>query len=306
VEARSDPRSLKAHVLLVAITLIWGATFVTIKDALGDASPLAFNLLRMLLATLCLAAIFPKQLKRAGRAEVIASLPVGVFLFLGYTLQTSGLRLTTPSKSAFITGLSVVLVPLFMFILFRRKLSVWSAAGVLAALVGLALLALPPGQQWHDLAAINPGDVLTSGCAVSFALHIIFLGRATSAQRVPRVSYKSVAVLQTLFATVLMAAALPLARPLTGVGAFVQWTPRLAVALIITAVLATALAFAVQSWAQQFTPPTHTALIFALEPVFALITSYVLLGERLGGRALVGCASILGSVLLSELMPQRD
>lgn len=276
------------------VTLIWGVTFVTIKDALNDVSPLLFNALRMALAFICLLPIYARELRRIGRRELLMSLPVGILLFLGYSFQTTGLRLTTPSKSAFITGLSVALVPLFMFALFRRKISIWAAIGVAAAFIGLAMLALPSGENWSDLALVNPGDWLTLACAIAFALHIIFLGRATQA-----VSFKAVAVLQTGIAAVLMASAVPLFEQ-----PHMIWSQRVIIAVVITAVLATAAAFAIQSWAQQFTPPTNTALIFTMEPVFAAITSYMVLHERLGRRALLGCGFILSAVLISELIPQ--
>ncbi len=286
-------RSAKAHILLALVTLIWGATFVTVKEALTDASPLLFNTMRMALAFVCLAALYPKTLKRIRAAEVRASLPVGVLLFAAYAFQTCGLRLTTPSKSAFITGLMVVLVPVFMLVLFRRRLNAWAATGVLAAFAGLGCLALPEGDSWRDLAQVNPGDWLTLGCAIAFALHIIFLGRATE-----RVSYKAVAILQTGFAAVLMGTSAPLFEHL-----HVVWSSRVIFAVFVTAVFATAFAFTIQSWAQQFTPPTHTALILTLEPVFAAMTSYIVLRERLGPRALAGCALILAGVVISELMP---
>jgi drug/metabolite transporter (DMT)-like permease len=286
-------RKLHAHLLLTLVALIWGATFVVIKGALSNVSPLLFNAIRMTAATFCLAALYPREVTGLKSKAFLFSLPVGLFLFAGYALQTTGLRLTTPSKSAFITGLSVVLVPLFMFAFFRRRLSMWSATGVLASFIGLATLALPAGQAWSDFSRVNPGDWLTLGCAISFALHIIMLGRATE-----RVSFKAVAILQTGVAAVLMWLSVPIFEQ-----PHILWSRVVIVALIITAVFATAFAFGVQSWAQQFTPPTHTALIFTLEPVFAAATSYLVLGERLGGRSLLGCGLILSGVLLSELMP---
>jgi drug/metabolite transporter (DMT)-like permease len=287
-------RSLKAHLLLVLIALIWGATFVVIKDALKDATPLLFNAIRMALAFACLAAFYPRDFKRVTGTQLLTALPVGVFLFAGYAFQTTGLRLTTASKSAFITGLSVVLVPLFLFVLFKRKLSIWSVLGVAAAFCGLAMLALPAGQSWRDLAQVNRGDWLTLACAISFAFHIIWIGRATE-----RISFQSVAIVQTGVAAALMFASVPVFEH-----AYLALTPRVVLALIVTAVFATAVAFTVQSWAQQFTPPTHTALIFSLEPVFAAGTSYLVLQERLGTRTATGCALILAGVLISELVPQ--
>jgi drug/metabolite transporter (DMT)-like permease len=142
-----------------------------------------------------------------------------------------------------------------------------------------------------DLSSVNRGDLLTLGCAVAFGFHIIFLGRATKKH-----PFEQMAVLQTAIAAVLMFLTIPIAEHPHAV-----WTPRVLWAIAVTGVLCTAVAFSIQAWAQQFTPPTHTALIFALEPVFAWVTSYFVLRERLGGRAAVGAVLILGGILLSEL-----
>jgi drug/metabolite transporter (DMT)-like permease len=285
-------RSLKAHILLVLITLIWGVTFVVIKDALADISPLYFNVLRMTLAAVCLAGVFWRHLLRIDRGTLVAGLVCGAFLWAGYEFQTTGLVLTTPSKSAFLTGVSVVLVPVFLTLVWRRRVNHWTVAGVAAAFVGLYLLTVPAGEGVFDLSSVNRGDWLTMGCAVAFAFQIIFLGRATKKH-----PFEQIAVLQAAVASVLMFLTIPvLERP------HALWSPRVLWAIVITGIFCTALAFTVQAWAQQFTPPTHTALIFALEPVFAWITSYVVLKERLGGRAAVGAALILGGILLSELL----
>jgi drug/metabolite transporter (DMT)-like permease len=285
-------RSLKAHLLLVLNTLFWGVTFVVIKDALADISPLYFNAVRMLLAALCLAGIYWRQLLRVDRATLWAGAALGFFLWAGYEFQTSGLVLTTPSKSAFLTGVHVVLVPVFLSLIWHRKVNHWTVIGVLAAFFGLYLLTVPAGEGVFDVSSVNRGDLLTLGCAVAFAFHIIFLGRFTKKH-----AFEQIAVLQTAFAAAFMWITVPVLEHPHAI-----WGPRVIWAVIVTAVLCTAVAFSIQSWAQQFTPPTHTALIFALEPVFAWLTSYVVLHERLGGRAALGAAIILGGILLSELM----
>jgi drug/metabolite transporter (DMT)-like permease len=285
-------RSLKAHLLLVFITFLWGTTFVVIKNALADVSPLLFNALRMLLATVCLAAVYWKDILHIKGNAIRAGSIVGVLLWLGYEFQTTGLRLTTPSKSAFITGVYVVLVPVFLVLFWKRKINRWTSIGVAAAFLGLTLMTIPAGTaELADWSSVNRGDMLTFGCAIAFGLHIIFLGRAT--QRAP---FAQVAFLQTAIAALLMSITVPFAE-----SPHIHWTPRLGIAVLVTAVLCTALAFTIQSWAQQFTPPTHTALIFALEPVFAWMTSYVVEGERLGLRVSLGALLILGGILLSEL-----
>lgn len=287
-------RALKAHLLLVLVTFAWGATFVLIKSAVEqDVTPLLFNFIRMLLAAATLGVVFYGEVARITRASFIDGALTGVFLWLGYEFQTTGLRLTTASKSAFITGLSVVLVPLFLIIFWGRKPSTWTTIGILAAISGLFLLTVPAGENGAgNWASVNRGDLLTLGCAVSFGFQIIFLGRATE-----RHPFAQVGFLQIATAAVLMAFTVPiLERP------HLVWSQRVVWAILITSLLCTAAAFTIQSWAQQFTSPTHTALIFSLEPVFAWITSYVVLGERLGFRAGVGATLILAGVLISELL----
>lgn len=285
-------RSAKAHIYLVLVTLVWGATFVQIKAALVYASPLLFNVVRMTLAAVALCLIFRKDLGRLTRQSVRAGAIVGFFLWLGYEFQTTGLKFTTASKSAFLTGVSVVLVPVFLTVFFRRHINRWTVGGVGAAFAGLYLLTVPGGANGvSDFSTINRGDVLTIACAVSFAFQIIFMGRATQ-----RYSFQQIATVEAVVCALLMAISVPVVeRP------FIIWNATVVWAILVTGLLGTAVAFTVQAWAQQFTPPTHTALIFSLEPVFAWITSYLVLHERLGLRAGFGAVLILGGVVVSEL-----
>lgn len=287
------PRSVKAHLLLVSITFIWGSTFVLIKAALRDSSPLLLNAARMGLAAVLLAIYYRKDVVRLKRPALLMGSTVGVFLFLGYAFQTAGLRLTTPSKSAFLTGMSTVLVPLVLVIFWRVKIHVWRAAGIFLALTGLFLMTVPAGRLGlADFANVNRGDLLTIGCAIAFAFQIIFLGRGT--QRFP---FEQMAVLQIGVAAMLTAIATPfLEQP------HLQMNATVLAAILVTGILGTAVAFTVQAWAQQFTPPTHAALIFTLEPVFAWLTSFIYMGERLGMRVAAGALLILTGVLVSETM----
>jgi drug/metabolite transporter (DMT)-like permease len=286
-------RTLKAHILLVLITLIWGATFVVIKNALVDINPLLFNAVRMLLASVCLLALYWRKVAQIRAPALRSGLLLGAFLWAGYEFQTTGLKLTTASKSGFLTGVSVALVPVFMALFWKRRVNHWTALGVVAAVIGLVLMTVPAGSAGAaaDWSSINRGDILTLACAVSFAFHIIFLGRATAEH-----PFQQMAFLQTAFAALFMFMTIPVLD-----GAHAVWSAQVIWAIVVTGVLGTALAFTIQAWAQQFTAPTHTALIFALEPVFAWLTSYIVLGERLGLRPGTGAVLILGGVLLSEL-----
>ena len=287
------PRSLKAHLLLALITLIWGSTFVLMKAALRDCSPLALNAARMVLAALLLGIYYRKDIARMTRPSLLMGCTVGFFLFLGYAFQTTGLQLTTPSKSAFLTGISTVLVPLLLVTFWRARIHPWRAVGIFLAITGLFFMTVPAGRHGlADFAHVNSGDLLTIACAFAFAFHIIFLGRGS--QRFP---FAQIAVLQVAVAAALMGtAALFLEQPHLRLNGTVIAT------ILITGVLGTAVAFTVQAWAQQFTPATHAALIFTLEPVFAWLTSFIYMNERLGIRAGAGALLILAGVLVSELL----
>ena len=265
------------------MTLIWGSTFVVVKEALVDASPLPFLGIRFTLAGILLFLVLGRGLGE--RQALGPGFLLGVFLFAGYLCQTTGLLYTTPSKSAFITGFAVILVP-FLQVLHGFHLRAATIAGALLGLAGIYFLVLPSG-----LHAVNRGDVLTLFGAVSFAVHIVLVGSYTR-----RFSFRHLVPVQILVVGLLAAAALPLNLDFR-----LHWTAGLIGALLLTAVLATGFAFSVQNWAQQFTPPAHTALIFALEPVFAALTSRLVLGERLGGKVFMGSALILAGMVVSEI-----
>lgn len=296
---RLSPSTI-AHLLLLAVVLVWGATFVLIKDALQDASPLLFNLLRMSLAAIALAFINRRHLRAVTRHNLWAGAIVGIFLAAGYQFQTSGLARTTAAKSAFITGMVVVFVPLLTMIPMLRPASApipgaASVAGALLAFAGLLLLTTPAETGWTRLfLSIGTGDLLTLLCALAFAGHLLALAHTSTEVPIPQL-----ATLQIAFAALLMAVTLPLGGPV-----YLHVTSRLIVALLVTALLATAAAFTIQSWAQQHLPPTHTALLLTLEPVFAWLTSFLFLGERLSARSLTGALLILAGILLIELIPR--
>lgn len=262
------------------------------KSALGFASVFAFMSLRFSLAALLMAAIFRGALRQLTRAEIRAGALIGFFMFSGYAFQTRGLLQTTPSKAAFITGSGVVFVPVLLALFWGRRLNRWVWSGALAALVGLYYLTVPP----EGFTRLNTGDMLVLVCAVLFALHIIFVGRYS-----PHHSVGALSFLQVGTTAVLTLGALPVLALTGWETPRIEWTAELLFAVLVTALLATALAFSAQVWAQQYTTPTHAAILFSLEPVFAAMTSYLVLRERLGGRALLGAGLILLGIVLAEL-----
>jgi drug/metabolite transporter (DMT)-like permease len=273
-----------AELLLVVVTFIWGSTFVIVKGALEDASPLPFVSLRFTVAGLLLLWVLARG--RVDPKALVPSLVLGTFLFGGYVFQTWGLLYTSPSKCAFITGFSVILVPVILT-LYGFRLRRASIAGAILGLAGIYLLVLPTG-----FAGVNRGDLLTLVGAASFAVHIVLVGRYAQ-----RHSFLQLAPVQILVVGVLATAAQPFDSD-----RMLHWTTGLVVAVLITAVLATGFAFSVQNWAQQYTPAAHTALIFALEPVFAAVTSWFALGERPGGKVVLGSLLILGGIAVSEAL----
>jgi drug/metabolite transporter (DMT)-like permease len=305
---------LRAYLLMVFVVAVWGSTFVLIKGALADSTPAAFNLIRMTLAFALLGAAYHRSWRTIRRSQIAAGAMVGLCLAAGYQFQTTGLARTTPSKSAFITGLVVVLVPLLSSVPRLRPPGArsprWNALlGAALAFVGILLLTAPAvsaptqgagpstislAELLPDLSSMNFGDVLTFGCAIGFAFHCLALGHVSS-----QISFQPLALLQVGFCAVFMALSLPLIEH-----PHVHWTPRLAIALGIAAALATAAAFSIQSWAQSILPSTHIALLLTLEPVFAWITSFVFTGERLGLRPASGALLILAGIAITELIPQ--
>jgi drug/metabolite transporter (DMT)-like permease len=272
----------KAELLLVLATFFWGATFVIVKGALADASPLLFVALRFLLAGMLMWVVMARG--RIERRAVLPSLLLGIVLFAGFIFQTWGLFYTTPSKSAFVTGFSVILVPLISHYSGYR-LGRGNVAAAALGLAGLYFLVLPSG-----LGAVNRGDLLTLLGAISFAFHIVLLGIYSR-----RISFRQFAPGQIMVVGLIALLAAPFA-PATAV----HWTGRLAFAVVVTAIFATAIAFSAQVWAQRYTPPAHTALIFALEPVFALLTSVIVTGEHFGGKEVLGFVLILAGMIISE------
>ena len=278
-------RQLWADLLLLLVTLIWGSTFVMVKDATASYPIFPFLTLRFGFAALALLLIGWRRLPSLGWKGVGAGVLIGLFLFSGYALQTFGLRYTSASKAGFITGLSVVIVPVLSTLLLRRRPTPGAFIGVCLATVGLALLSLD-----HDR-SIAIGDLLVLGCALSFALHIV----AVSAFA-PRMDPLALTIIQV--ATVTLASGtitLFTDRP------WPQPGPSTWLAAGFTGVLATAVAFFAQTAMQRFTTPTHTALIFAGEPVFAALFGVLLAGDVITARGLAGGILIITGTVVSEL-----
>ena len=263
------------------------------KNALADISVFAYLAFRFTLGALPMAWIYRSDLRKLSRGDVRAGIIVGLCMAGGYAFQTAGIARTTPSKAAFITGFSVVLIPILLAIVWRRKISVWAWGGALASFVGLYYLTVPR----QGISDLNRGDLLVMGCAVLYALQIIYIERYSAAHSLAGLSFLQVAVTASLSLL-----AVPVLHA-TGLEPFyIRSTSAMWTGVLLTAFFTTSLAYPLLVWAQRHTTATNTALILAGEPVFAAITSYFMVHERLGSRALMGAGLILAGILVAELM----
>jgi drug/metabolite transporter (DMT)-like permease len=272
---------------LVAVTAVWGSTFVVVKDAVEKMPVTDFLTWRFALAALAMLLIRPRSVASLGPSGRRAGALLGLALGIGYLLQTLGLQTTGAAVSGFITGMFVVLTPLGAALLLRQPPSRTAWLAVLLATIGLGFLSL------RGL-SVGRGELLTLGCAVAFALHIVGLGRWASSYDVYGLAVVQLLVVAGLCGVVAVPGGLDVPSDASVWGA-----------LALTAVAATAIAFVVQTWAQAHLPPTRAAVVMTMEPVFAGVFAVVAAGEHLGPRILLGAVLVLAAMVLTEVGPRR-
>lgn len=291
----------RADLLLVLIAIIWGTTFTVVHETVATFPVFALVALRFA----CAAAVFvPTLASRAARQRtwldrhgVKVGIVLGVLLFMGFATQTLGLQYTSPARAGFITGLNVVLVPL-LGLGFGQRPPQRALAGVALAVVGLAVLSWGCRLPWLGCAAADNvaqqqwlGDLLILVCAVAFAMHIVAVSRWANALPVVPVNTMQLVVVAALAGMSALVFDRPIPQPTLAV-----WGAALFLGLI-----ATALVFALQLALQRHTTATHTALIFALEPVFAALFSWYWTGEALTPAVWLGGGLMLLGVIAAEI-----
>ena len=274
---------MKPLLVLIAVTAVWGVTFVQVKEAVALYPLFAFLALRFAIASLTLAPSGVRRLRTLGRSGWAGGAFAGALLGGGYALQTAGLERTSVSSTGFITGLYVVLTPLLALALFRLRVGAWAWIGVALATAGLGLLA-----GIHGGSVL--GDLLVLAGAAVYSLQIVLMERF--APRYDAVAFTLVEMLTSFVGLLVIAVAL---GQLSVPHGWTVWG-----ALLVTGVFASALAFLAQTWAQRRASATQTALAFSLEPVWAAFFGFTLAGDRLGPLGWVGCAVIMAGIVVAE------
>ncbi|MHB8761711.1 MAG: DMT family transporter [Coriobacteriia bacterium] len=270
---------------LVAVAAVWGSTFVVVKDAVSVYPLYAFLSLRFLIAVVAFAIVLPASIRLLRPSTLGVGLLAGVFLTAGYVFQTWGLQATSASNAAFITGMFVVITPALQALVLRRPPRAATLVGVVLAVAGLWLLSGAGDGRW------NAGDTRVLLCAVAYSAHMIVLGSVGHHHDVRPFTLVQLAVVAVACGAISLVTE-PLGLPQEGS----VW-----VALIVTGVFASALAFAVQTYAQRFLSPTKTALILITEPAFGGLFGWIA-GERLGLSGAAGAALILAGMAAAELL----
>lgn len=271
---------------LVVAAICFGSTFLVVQDAVREVEPIPFLAVRFLIGAAALAPLAYRRPRSTG--ELRDGVLAGIALVVGYVLQTVGLQYTGSATSAFITYLLVVFVPVLAFVILRRRPHPVTLVGIAVAVAGLVLLTDPGGSG--DSAGFGWGELLTLGCAVAFAAHVVILG-ATAHRHDPI----RLATVQVAF----VGAACAL--PGFWLGGYAFPRPAMAAA-VATGLVATALAFVLQITGQRTVPPTRAALLLLLEPVFAAVVAGVK-GDPLSPSQVTGAALILVAVTISEVVP---
>ncbi|MFD6507399.1 DMT family transporter [Bacillus sp. NPDC060175] len=288
-------KGLIAPLALLFVSFIWGATFVVVQNAMSFVGPFTFNAIRFLFAGIILLFVQMIFLQKTSKQDIkqssLAGLIVGFFLCVGYLLQTFGLLYTTSSKAGFLTGLSIVMVPILSFIFLKQRATIFIVLGIAVATAGLYLLTAGDSFQ------LNIGDILVLGCAVAFAAHILVNGFFSK-----RISPLLLSTSQVLAVGIFSSICAFLFEDWEKIFSVSLWTNHsFLFALFLTSLFATSIAFFIQTSAQKHTSPTRVAIIFAMEPVFAALTGVLVANEQLSISAIIGCLCIFLGMVFVEL-----
>lgn len=288
----------KSEAFLILVTIIWGATFVIVKEALNDVSSMAFLAMRFVIAAIIL---FPfMRNKKFTKQNLRAGILVGILLFIGFATQTVGLKFTSATKSAFLTGTAVIIVPLLQVIIEKRPPTKGVLIGTLLVMLGISFLSSGGSSisnLFIDLGTnFNIGDLFTLICAFFFALYIIYLDVETT-----RYDFGVILFLQIITTAVLSILFLVIFTK-TNIEPFkLELTTNLVWGVIYTSIFATLITIALQTKYQKNVTPAKAGIIFSFEPIFAAVFAFFILGEKITNFGYLGAGLIMLGLLLSEL-----
>ena len=288
---REKKLQITADSLLVLITLIWGTTFTITKIGVDQIPPLLYISVRFFIALGLMVLVFGKRFNNVNKDTIKAGLVLGFILSFGFATQTMGLQYTTASKAAFITGLSVILTPILAIFTLKRSPTGYAWFGALLAFIGLTTMSVEPGLN----TILSWGDFLELLCAIAFAFHIV-----TMAKYAPKHDPALLATIQIgVTAVVTGVLGLSFETIPTQVSSDIWW------GIGYMGIFATGLVLLMQSWAQKYTTPTRTAIIFTLEPVFAAIFAFLILSEAVTEKTIFGGILILSGIIIAELKGEK-
>ncbi len=282
-------RKYLGEIGLILTALIWGMGFVASDISLNYYTPIEALALRFSIAAICMSLIFFKKLKNINKTTLVHGILIGFFLYSAFLLQTIGLFYTTPSNNAFLTSINVVIVPFIAFVIYKRKIDIFTMTGAVLSIIGVGIISLKPGFS------INIGDFLTILCAVCFALHIFytseFLNRGTDPI--------SLTILQMLTAATISIIIFFITKEPKSI----PFEKSSFYAILYLGLISTTLAFFLQTVSQKYTSETKAAIFLSTESLFGTIFSVLILSEKLSFRALLGCFIIFAAVIISEVKP---
>ena len=282
--------SFKADMILLLVAILWGTTFVTSKFSLEELGPFTIISMRFILAVFFMCIIFRKHIKHINTNDILGGAIVGSVLFIAFSTQLIALKYTDPGKQAFLAGTYVIFVPFLVWGVTKKRPDTKSFIGAFACMIGIALLTLKSGLS------ISYGDSLTLFSSVFFALHILTTGhfvKKSTPVKITIVQFATVAVLSTV--TALLFEGVP-----------TQLSPGITIGILYLGILCTGLAYFLQTFGQNYTKSTHTAIILSLEAVFGSLLSIIFMKEVFTPIMILGCMIIFASVLIIELKGSQE
>lgn len=291
-------KKIKSEGALLLMTLLWGATFVIVKESLHDISSMLFVASRFGIASVVLFVILVLRKKKFVREAVAPGMFLGLFLYLSFISQTIGLKYTTATNSGFITGSSVVIVPFLQFFIQKKKPSRGALIGTMFVFAGIIFLSSGGNSISAFLSQFgknfNLGDALTLGCALFYAFHIVYIDQLSSKNDMWILLLTQLVTVGVLaFLTALLFAAISL-EPLR-----INFSNYLMFGIFYTSIFTTLVTIGLQTKFQKNVTPTQAGIIYSFEPIFAAIFAFFLLGEKISMFGWVGCALIFTGLILS-------